>query len=497
MQLPLAKATDKLLASAGVPGIMALEWIPSFGNSTTTLDPASIAAKEFYGRVRAAFSGSLDADAPDFITYIGALDSIFAYIGWLKRLYRTISSYTPENYMLPDGMIAAFGLRQAGVAADLRTNKVRLWQGINELILKSRKYKCPAVMDLFNRHYWMSDNVYADANSTRAQLYIFNLTGVYKVGDVTEVSASETITGLIGVATPFAKASGDASIVDTFISFGNQLIEAMDAWDDGYLISGYLQRAFDGVPSFSVAELLQDELLTTSYVPEVLAQIENSKTVLPGGFTYLRLQNGFLKNYFVSQNAATNAVVAKSQFNLPYAQFGDIVNNYNAYIPGGVAPMLNIRSDAPTVADNVIASRLHAYPTYTVPSGTIGDNNPLLIDCVAGTEVPWCWGLYLHDTATDEWIQQPYYQQWTMDVGVANNTAKLSLRYMFNVFQFDWHPFSYIVAPANSISGSTGVAAVGALTVLGDTFNPTVISVDDLKNLHKVCMYSELNSFGI
>lgn len=491
-----------------IPAIAALDWIPSFGNSQYSTDPASVAGKEIYGRVRAAYSGALDADAPDFIVYLGALDSLFAYIGYLKRMYRCLSVYTPENLALPDALLQAMGITPA-LATDFRRDKVRFWQGINELILQSRKFKCPAVMDLFNRHYWMSDNVYADAPSLRAQLYMFVLRGVYKIGQVDEVSSGDKVAGLVMteiprdfVALSAANSENDHYICDTLLEFGRDLITALDSWDDCYTISGYLQRAYDGVQNFSVAELLQNEVMVAQYVPEVLTQIENSQTVIPAAMADLDISTAFTK-LTVSQNVLTNAVVSRTK--LTYKITGDISAEYTCLADAfmnGLPIFISQRSDAPTVADTVIATRLKPavqYDYYTTGTGQTASTT-FDIDIYGGTEIPLRWNLYIWVPAATVPNDGSYLQLPVPPVALINfpNPKKLqelvtTIKPAFVGYwdQFDWHPITLMGTQ------SLTAATVDLVVPMGDVHNPTLVSKDMLTNLHKICFYSEMNSFGM
>lgn len=483
-----------------LPGVMSLSWVPSFGNSSESTDPASIAGKEFYGKVRAAYSGALDADAPDFMVYVGGLDSIFTYIGWLKRLYRMISTYAPDNLDLPEALIAATGFKSIADQKDMRANKTRFWQGINELILMSRKFKCPAVMDLFNRHYWMSDNVYADAPSTRAQLYVFNLEAVYMTKQVMEASTgTEPVQGLQLTPIPKQKKSGDASIVDTLLNFGLSLIQAFDTWDSAYTISGYLQRAFEGTPSFVVAELLQDELITPSYVPEVLLQIENARCVwlqdvcssnVAGVDSQLK---AMCDAAIVTQNTITNAVVSNVDFtysennsrnSLAFAIYG--------WMPDTVAPAFNIRSEMPTVADSVIASRLHAH-VDVLATNTATNTYAFKYHIVAGTEILLGMAV-MKKSGSASWTAEKV-QQLVADSMVTKGSGeatRFTQAPVATIEQFDSHP---VVYSANMTGGTNDPNII--VYPHTDVFNLTKITVEMLQNLHKICFYSELNSFSI
>lgn len=481
-----------------IPGVMALDWSPYFGHSESTTDPISIAAQELYTKVRAAFSGDLAADAPDFLMYIGALDSIFAYIALLKRLYRSISTYSPDNYALPTAMLATFtsvrrgGTIGQGIIEKLRRDKVRLWQNINELILKTRKFKCPAVMDLFNRHYWLSDNVFADANDPKAQLYVFNLVSVFMMDQLPiDGGTGDEAAGLSMQWLPSLMNQEDPVAVLT--AFGDQLISALDQWDSGYTIAGYLQRAFADVPNFEVAELLQGEMLTATYSEEVLTQIENFRPLSLGG-----MDNAYpVTQIQVTQDVITNQVTSKNTLTWKVGLVPDDPSNagFKAQAAalntvGGVAkPVINLRTSAPTVGDTVVASRFIAAATYSAV--TTDEDITYTVNFVAATEIPW--GLRLC-TINNKGLpiivnlMSDYFfvQGNALDVVDIANMQNSAL-----VAQFDWHPLMrlYFMSSAND--------ATPQCVVTSDVHNPTIIDVRDLENLHKVCIYSEVNAFGI
>lgn len=471
------------------PGVMVLDWMPSFGISNTSTDPISIAGKEFYARVRAAFSGSLDADAPDYVMYIGALDSVFSYIAWLKRMYRILSVWTPENYILPDALLQSMMLDVDDVNS-LRQNKTKLWQLINELVYQSRKFTCPAVMDLMNRHYWMNDNVYADADTINSQFYVFNQIAYFKF-DMLNMSDGNPGPGLKMVPAPYNNRSGHATLTPEILyNFGVQLIEALISWDEAYTISGYLKRAFEGTPNFVVDELPQNQPFTPVYEPEVLAQIENSRT-LPGA---QYVSTATLTGLNVTQDVVQNCVISNPQYPVTSDQLDNIAGH--TYM---INPLLNIRSASPTVADSVIASRLQTHVRVNQKDNT-------MFDIYAGTEIAVLWrvipgnrdvsGLYQEIG----YVQYPCFDVWklgTTQTAVAPlSQAMYRLIASHVVEQFDWHPFGALTYIASTQS-PPATPTSAAVYFSGDTHNLTMITLEDMRNLHKVCIFSELNAFSV
>lgn len=490
----VGNTTVTKVGTAQIPGVMALDWIPSVGRSNSVTDPASIVCKEMYARVRAAFSGSLDADAPDFLMYVMALDSIFAFIAHMKRIYRTISVWTPQNYVLPDTLLRAFGCSDAFIA-DVRQNKTQFWGQINELIYQSRKFTCPAVMDIFNRHYWMSDNVYGDSPEANAQFYCFRPAGLFQFEELPLANDPQTNgSGLHMVKLP-SFATGTA-----MYEFGRSLIEALVAWDEAYTINGYLLKAYADTPTFVVQALAQDETLVPVYVPEVLAQIENSTVATialaqasagvsdlrnPSATTIEGLSQDVLSGCNVVQDVTTNAVIANPTL--------------GTMVPGGLAaqamitagffndsPMISVRTTTPTVADTVIASRLKC-ATDKATARTITTGFTLFtITVIAGTEIPLAWSVYAPQ-------QLPILQRiWRYRDKNVNSDITAGLPAYMIVEQFDWHPFIRM----DMISGTSADFANYGTIWIGDVHNSTVISSETLRQLHRVCVYSEFNAFN-
>lgn len=453
-----------------IPGVLSLQWVPSLGVSTSVTDPASVMAKELYAKVRSKYSGSLDADAPDFVMYLMALDSVYAYIAWLKRLYRTLNAWTPMNHALPDTLLAGYTVSQAD-AESLRLNKTQLWQCINELILQSRKFVCPAVMDIFNRHYWMSDNVYLDDSTMNSQIYCFNPVGLYCLGQVNiPGDLTNTAAGLKIKRLPLSKT------VDNLYKFGLDLLSAIAEWDDGYTISGYLMRAFEGVNSFTVDDLSPDEVLTPVYSPEVLSQIQNSFTI---GDEVVIEDNSL----DVSQNPVTNAVISQPKVYV-LKKTADAVQLLRAI--DTALPVFSMGVDNPGPADNVIASRLNAMFTY-VTERKLGETDVYEFEVDCGTEIPLSWNYYSVPISADI---EPGNNYIIPQLIVSTSGSTWDAIKMAVITQFNKSPLVRIAVQ----KGTGGDYFCG---MLGDVHNVTAINREDLANLHKICLYSEFNAFSI
>lgn len=433
-----------------IPGVMAMHWAPFVGIGGKSTDPINVAGREIFNRVRAAFSGSIDADSPDFIMYFMALDSIFSYIAYMKRIYRVCVTYDPNNYALPDTLMQALGF-PVGSARAVRAERTKLWQYINELVMMSRKFTCPNVFPVFKRHYWLNDGVFSDAESINSQLYVFVMDKVLKFQMIED---SETKISAGGLVYEDVSISGQTStVVDTMYQQGLGLIQALSNVDDTFIISGYLSRAFAG-ETFMVEELPFDQRLAVDYVPVVLMQIENSYTPFTKGagsaFPTITLTN-------VTQDPSTNIVTTKFTVATPASFQND-----------QISPYLNIRSDAPAVADVVEASRLQTFFDFNN-----ADTKQALI---AGTEINLGAQLFGYNATGSVISVAQCFANASSAANALNQLAVMSA--------FDWSPFVFYVSSGSGF-------------VYGDIHNMTVLSRDQAREINKICLYSEFNAFGI
>lgn len=458
MEIPTIQAgVSSSVTTQPIPGILSLRWAPSIGRSSLPTDPASIAAKEIFAKVRAAFSGSLDADGPDMVIYLLALDSIFSYIAACKRLYRSINAYTYENYLWPDALLSSQlpdgSVAPVDIIQNLRRDKAKLWLNINELIGMTRKFRCPDIFPLFKRHYWMNDNIYTDAPTPNSQTYVFNQLAYYKFG-------LDTISGDVQVGS-VSLVQPNWTDVDGIYDFGRTLIDALAGSDDAYIISGYLTRAFEGTGNFYVDELAQDETLTPYYLPEVLEQIHNTFTVAET--TNVTDILGTLK---VTQDPSSNAVVSTPGIPSPGATIA--IKN--------MTPKLSVAAAQPMAIDVVEATRLAAY---------IASDNSI----ICGTETPLFWRYYTSTVG----VLALQVRQGNLDASGDYTNTKAWLQSHLGVLAFisafDWHP-RWITCTLDS---TTKIVAVSELW---DIHNVTTLSEEDLKQINKICLLSEFNSFG-
>lgn len=458
-----------------IPGVAVLSWVPSIGDTSKVTDPINIVGKEIYSNVRKAFSGTLSADPPDFIMYLVALDSVFSYIGSLKRIYRILDSYNPENYEVPNTLLNALGLNEPTITA-LRSQKPQFLSLINQLCYQTRKFNLPTVMDYFTRHYWMNDNVFLDAQSPRGQMYTFRQDGFWSYSENVYIvdqdgnKTQDVAGGLEYAPAPWLSFMNTTNAMqpNNFYQFGLSLIQKLADSEDAYTISGYLARAYESGNFFVVEPLSGDELFEAAYSQEVLAQIENSF----GLFTQAPTPTWSpIANLTIAQQVSTNGVYWRSvasSTNTVYEQDGlsDV-----RYILREKC-LLTSRSDSPTAADVVLASRLHGNLVGK------GYQSSIATFIMCGTEIPVCWELYY--TRMNNTGQRTVESATVTSVTTSPENPEI----LAALSNFDWHPGMLVFAD-------------GAIYPMMDVHNPTLLTSDQLEEIHKVCFLSEFNAFNV
>lgn len=448
------------------PGALVVNWIPSVGRSNTVTDPASLAAKEMYTKVRSAFSGTISADAPDFLIQMVAMDSIFAYLAYLKRIYRIVNTTSPNNYLMPYGFMEAlrFSVEQTNAIME---NRSTFLFNINTLIRLTDQLRVPAKFDFITRHYWMSDNIYMDADTFNSQAIIFRPVGFYEFALQPDTQGVQV--GSLNFKGLNVRDVAAADIVAFLYNYGLQLINSLTAWDDCYTINGYLERAFEGAPLFGVDVLLESEQIALRYSPEVLSQIENSSALnIPASLIPNAKFNGT-----ITQDPKTNAVIANPSFTVDGAANTDLLS----WNEGG---LVSLRSENPSPEEIIIATRMR---TIGVPSVT-GEN--LVFSIYSGSEIVHSYSILTYDVQTSSYYTISFGSNIYFGLGADKDAVSTRIvRYLSNV---DWAPIMPITYANNDTANNIGL--------FGDIHNIGYLDAPTYQALNRICLLSQFAAFS-
>lgn len=431
-----------------IPGVMAIRYVPTPGYSDDVTSAASIAGRELYANIRKHYSADLDADGPDLIMYLFALDNLHAYLEHCKRVYGLTNKYTGDNYSFPDLALNACGFNAAG-RNDLRKRHTELWGRINNLILNANKFALPDSFHLFSRHQWMNHTIYMDMPSVSGQAYIFVPAAYFYVKEDSDFGTSLLCSEI---------ASTDLNGVDDLLAPAEAMVKTLSEWGDAYTIDGYMRRVFEKQRWVASDLLDQNYVVEPSHSEEVLNQIENLKVVWHYSYAPIK------------QNPATNAIIYTPTF--------DMMGKGSTWDEYEVAPYLNIHHDIPTETDVVEASRL------CVAAGGSKLNYSI------GTEV--VVGLHAFVAEDTEAIVLSTQAVWF--TGDATGALSELVRLTRNIVYRTWWQRAPILGLIENTTFTTITAE--SVKLVGDLDNVGMLTVDDLRMIHHVCVLSEFNCFS-
>nr|AVX53517.1 putative capsid [Marmot picobirnavirus] len=456
-------------AAGLIPSLLEIDFYPSVGYSDSINSPVSIAAREMYARVRSAFSGDLDADAPDFIMYLMALDSIHSYIASLKRLYGALNRFSSDNYSVPNSILRAYGLSDEQIKG-LVTQKVNLWGYINYMIHAASKWRMPNVFPIFTRHSFMNENVYADDNSMQSQLYMFRQQGFYVYNQQTD-----PINNALQIL------NNDYFTMANIRNFGNMLLDKLASWQDAYTINGYLQRAYDNVPSFESQLIAEDYVVNPVFNEQMLDQIHNARSY--PGYGQLGIMD--------IKADVNNAIIHKPNFTMIDETYSE-----RMYL----SPVLDLDSDTPTIENIVEATRLS-----TSILGELLDEKPGVFKITCGSELVTGFKFInvvvnpiSNSTAYESSDTTPFFSFNYAQASLSNDISPEKVREDYKTFSiiaqispFRKHPLLYLAMPNMDEGGG-----YPAFFCVGDVHNVTTFSPEQLKEINRVCLFSLFNTFA-
>lgn len=427
------KLNGESLGSYTVPGIMAVEVLPTPPSDDSPSSPLNLAATKLYTFVRHMNSGSANYDAPDLMMYILAMDQIYAGLAYLRRVYRVASLYSVYNSYLPDTLLRAMGFNPN----DVRSNMANYRAQVNILASKASQFKVPRTMPLFERHVWLSENVYMDQSSAKAQLYFFKIRALQKFKIVADKGALAMINAPWYSSCTVAEA----------LAYVEDLLNAVIEQEDFGIMSGDILKAY-GDNVWSLTDLREGDYLMPVYNEEVLSQIHNC-TTFPEGYSQ--------PNVSITQNEQTGYLTSLVTFTAPtLVEMG---------LTRGMKHFLNSRFDNPEPKDVMVMTRLMA--------GFANHKDGKWKVVVGGSEVVTRLLYYVGSVENSAYTTMTTFDAATL------------VHKLCAISQFDWHPLIYVVDPCEVIPTTT--------SVLGDINNFTILDDVTLSTMSTTALLSELD----
>lgn len=310
-----------------LPGLFTMQWTPTIGNATDATSAINVASINTYTKIRHDNSGHANYDHQDYMLFLLAMDSVYSFHSWMRRVYGVALTYSNVNRYYPAAVISSMGVD----FKDLQQKLADFRAYINQYAIKASALAVPAKMSYMTKHYWMNEGLYFDSNQDKPQTYMFQPTGFYKFALDESTKAGKLIfEPLLGKETAPAvpgknipKSASTAKLtVAQIIEFGDKLLDPIIADEDFGIMSGDTLKSFGASGCYTLPITDEKYTVVPSYNTEVLDQIQNATLV----------GDIIIEDATISQDTAigTGAILAHPTFSHPWVS----VNNPGTELPG-------------------------------------------------------------------------------------------------------------------------------------------------------------------
>lgn len=502
-----------------IPGIMTIYTMPAIGEALSANDPVNVAMRNVYSFVRHANSGHANYDAPDLMIYLLAMDSIYSYIAYLKRIYGTFLTYSYTNRYIARSLVEA----QEVDYVDMQANLSDLRQLINTLVVKAGSMVVPAIFPLYQRHYMMYSDYFTDNDSDKAQMYMYMPEGFYKFaldsdGAGMLQAMRFTRTTMKSVQMSDQRNTGHLLKITDLRYYGNELLNVILENEDMNIMSGDILKAYGENGVYKLTLIPEDYTIMPKFSSEILDQINNATLMgRTGGFLHASDPEPSFEAISIKQAGA-------STLGLPHSY---ITQSYNTYIVSkdkiiqkpldqvfNSNKLVNFDHGNVTPADTMVATRLTNIGTSSSTSvrpaeGTYYLKDFYSIDGVTGdlyiverkvpspaSEVATFAKIYYnanYEGETQLFISEDIYTAIPSTFDMSSTaTSTSTVDHSLNDFRratfismFNRHPRVAQCVFATDGTDTYGGDAVG---FLGDINYYTVLSIDNLKEMNAAAM---------
>nr|AVX53469.1 putative capsid [Marmot picobirnavirus] len=274
-------ALDNGTEYGSVPGIMSFGLIPTPGMVNDETAAGNVAMRNIYSYVRHANAGSVNYDAPDYMMYLLAMDSVYMFYSFMVRAYGVSNVYYQKNRYYPRAVLLAMGVDPDDITA--RGADFRF--AINQFAAKINSLYVPDTMDFFKFHSWATSHYFKDDPSDKSQMYIMSPALYYKWSNGTEdIPGTRLVPMQSSVGSNLIGSDSTTSRVlwkiQDMVDFMNDLLNPLLLNEDVGIMSGDTLKAFKTGKLYSVGEISESFVELPVYNELVCAQIHNA-TVMP------------------------------------------------------------------------------------------------------------------------------------------------------------------------------------------------------------------------
>lgn len=501
-----------------VPGVLAMYYTPTFNNE----EIMNQIKASYYSYVVHANSRNYRYDDSDLMLVTMAAFEVFECFANMRRAYGVIRQYQGLDQYTPRILVSAMGFNYV----DLKNNLHKMWFDLNNLVAQMTSIWVPSIFPILQRRLWMSDTVYRDAGSAKAQYYIFvrdnyfwldgSATGGFALKAVSMEGSTLTQAEDVGIGDYLT--SNMLSISDynenyqrtlnwdQWVQICQFMIDKLLSVQDRGMIMGDVLNAYGADKIFAIPEVPIDYVVPYQYDTKILSQIENA-TITQASRPLAVYQNT------ANDRSLCPVLMHPADYRSKIAF--SVVGGMLSFSGTGVRPINYHGLTAPSNEEIVYMTRLMAqgYRSITECTGKEKEEDVQMIfvkrsEMLFGTEQIVEARVYRTDSAdgflgtySSNHVPQMLIPS-TLN-GYLATSADIN-RYinnlLYEISAFDWHPILFGANnqtdfPAGlSLDGNlwsdSSMSYSGCLTSL-DFDNYAFISESQVAQLHKACYISE------
>lgn len=452
------------VTSRSITGIMTIKLAPVIGPCLSNQDAANIAAQQLYVAVTQKNNRDGKYDMTDLMMMVIAMSSAYSLYQFADRAFRGFKNPSSSNRYYPNALLRAMQID----VTDVQANLGDLQSTLNYYAYRLASINVPSQFDYLARESWLYSHVYKDADTEKAQAFMYMPDGFYKwvegSGDTANYLEYVTFENLFGL-------TSDSPLI-TFSRFSTafeSLLSPILGSSNIGLMSSDIAMAFSDSQMVKISEITSNTGLDPVYDETVLQQIQNL-TIVPS------LVDNTLN---ITQNLSNLT-------SGPYL-YQDIQYTYNPLFNAhlaGVKRYLNLRGEADLDAITE-ATRL-----VSVGKKMSSGNNYHITGCgaeiVTGVNL---WQLLYDGNSNLIRVNTTVLSQsFVMQTGDDPSTVTVNKTYLNNQIMlsaFDWAPTIYVF---NQTDSTTGAATFEG--VIQELDNVVFVSEKQIRMLSDACKMS-------
>lgn len=505
------------------PGILAIHYVPSIGNSNASESSAiNTAAKQIYAWIRHANSGRSNYEANDLMIYLLTMGMSFSTLASFARIYSLLNSAKVENRYWTYSMLQAAGVNTNLNNPKSLVNNISQFRAIvNRYSMLFNAFYVPKTFTYYDRQIWMNSSIFKDSEIKKSQNYIY-VCDIYPRFN----AESGTITFV-----PMPELDID-TVTQVLEDMYNHLITSEDIG----IISGDILKAYGESGLWNIVSIPDNYHVEAVYSLEILSQINNA---IPWGYFLSRKagapqggsvgsgiyqdEDGKLYQGWFTLNADGTLDFATPDFELltvyqslplPTGQTDSDASKRAAILNRlevGKRAVLNFYKDSPDPDDIMVATRMTVCPSKFSASNTINwkivgapdlPSNQYMLTAVidnSGSEIPTYMRLYqldvnelTGDTSPQSNSSDLQYMSTNL-IDFSETNSVVSINKVLTYSKFDWAPQLLFIQTI--VKGSTPAEdnSIDSIRFYSDVANYTIIDSENIRQMHDNAMLSEFS----